>query len=168
MTQTPVRGGKISIRRIAAAALVAAVVAGVGVVEATDAGAGTAAKARFTNYCTFAKAVEQTNAASANPAIANSKVKFKRAWLALRVVDKRVPTKLPVKVSAAWKVVLAGDAKLTTIYARHGYDANKALNDPEFKAVIGPAERAALQTIADYHRSVCGLTSTLAPQSGSG
>jgi hypothetical protein len=148
--------------------LVVAVVASSGVIGAPDAGARTASKARFTDYCTFAKAVEQTNAASASPTVANSKVKFKRAWLALRVVDKRVPKKLPVKVRAAWKVVLASDAKLTAIYARHDYDANKALADPDFKKVIGPAEHAALQTIAEYHRSVCGLTSTLAPASGSG
>jgi hypothetical protein len=150
------------------AVVVAAVIAASVAVGATEAGAGTAAKARFTDYCTFAKAVEKTNAASASPTVANSKVKFKRAWLALRAVDKRVPAKLPVKVRAAWKVVLASDAKLTGIYERNDYDARKALADPEFKSVIGQAEHAALATIAEYHRSTCGLASSLAPASGSG
>ena len=88
--------------------------------------------------------------------------------MALRAVDKRVPAKLPVKVRAAWKVVLASDAKLTAIYEKYDYDANKAFEDPEFTNEIGPAERAALKTIAEYHRSACGLTSTLDPASGSG
>jgi hypothetical protein len=168
MTRSSVHESKVSIRRIAATALVAAVVAGAGVIGATDAGARTASRARFTDYCTFAKAVEKTNAASANPAIAKSKAKYKRAWLALRAVDKRVPTKLPVEVRAAWKVVLASDAKLTTIYEKHDYDTNKALKDPKFTSEVGPAVQAALKTIADYHRSVCSLTSTLAPESASG
>jgi hypothetical protein len=149
-------------------ALVAAVAASAGVMGAADAGAGTATRARFTDYCTFAKAVEKTNADSASPTVVNSKVKYKRAWLALRAVDKRVPAKLPVKVRAAWKVVLASDAKLTAIYKKYNFDAKKATDDPEFKNVIGPAVQAALKTIADYHRSVCGLTSTLAPASSSG
>lgn len=168
MTRSSSLERKVSIRRIAATALVVAVIAGAGVIGATEAGARTASRPRFTDYCTFAKAVEQTNAASASPTVVNSNVKFKRAWLALRAVDRRVPKKLPVKVRAAWKVVLASDAKLTKIYAKHGYDANKALDDPDFKDVIGPAEHAALQTIAGYHRSVCGLTSTLAPEPSSG
>jgi hypothetical protein len=156
----------MSTRAVATAAVLVAALGAVGLLGGSDAGAGTAASTRFTDYCTFAKAVEKTNAASANPAVTNSKPKFKRAWLALRAVDKRVPAKLPIKVRAAWKVVLAGDVKLTAIYEKHGYDANKALDDPAFK--IGPAEHAALKTIAEYHRSVCGLTSTLAPASGSG
>jgi hypothetical protein len=164
VARSSVRRIRLGRRSVVAAALIAGSVGALGVVGATDA----AASARFTDYCTFAKAVEKTNAAAANPTVVKSKSKYKRAWLALRAVDKRVPAKLPVKVRAAWKVVLASDAKLTAIYEKYDYDANKALDDSEFKNAIGSAEQAALKTIAEYHRSVCGLTSTLAPESGSG
>lgn len=155
-------------RSVAAVALIASSVGAFGVVGATDAAAGTATSRRFTDYCTFAKAVEKTNAAFANPTLQYNKTKFKRAWLALRAVDKRIPAKLPVKVRAAWKVVLASDAKLTAIYEKYDYAANKAFDDPEFKNEIGPAERAALKTIAEYHASACGLKSSLDPGAGSG
>jgi len=140
---------------------VAALIVGLGLVPALVSGPAAAtvpaAPKPFTNYCDFAATVESTNRAASDPTLFNSPKRFEKAWKALRAVDGRIPKHLPAAVRAAWKVVLATDAELTTIYARHHFDADAALKDPDFADVFGPRERRALRRIARYHRSTCGI-----------